>query len=123
MQPHAKVSGAGLSAQLGTCLVTIKSAELVAVRITHVCQIHRAQATWARARRVLNGGAAICNGCVVKRMHLLRGSARKADGSAIRGSGWLIVDWLDNAEGVAIVTVEESRMAGLILVAKRFCGA
>ena len=61
----------------------------------------------------------MCNRCVVEFTHLLGGIALEGDGAAVGKGRRLVVDWFADAEGAAIVSVEESSVSGVRLIAQR----
>ena len=89
----------------------MKRAELVAVGIADVSEVHRAERAVAKAGRILARRPPIRNRDVVELLHLLRRIALEADGAAVRCACRFAVDRLGDAEGSAVMAIEESRMA------------
>src|SRR5919206_4808443 len=61
----------------------VKCTELVAVRVAHVGQIHRAKISLAQARRLFDRGASMSNRSVVELLHLRWRTALEPDGPAV----------------------------------------
>ena len=81
-------------------------AELVAVGITHIGQMHRPQAAFAQTRRVLDRFATVGNRSVVKLANFFGRVALKADGAAVGKGCLLAVDGLADAKGASVVPVK-----------------
>jgi hypothetical protein len=86
-------------------------AQLVAIRVSHIGQVQRAQAAGAWARRVLDRHASVRHGHIMEALHLLRRMALEANGAAVGHRGRLSVDGLGQAEGAALMAVEQAHMA------------
>src|SRR5689334_20547787 len=78
--------------------------------------MHQSEAAVARSRRIFARRAAARDRHVVELLHLFRRIALEADGAAVRGSCRFPVDRLCDAEGPAIVPIEEPRMARRSLI-------
>mmetsp|Transcript_59431 Transcript_59431/g.140502 ORF Transcript_59431/g.140502 Transcript_59431/m.140502 type:complete len:247 (-) Transcript_59431:211-951(-) len=87
-------------------------AELVAIRVAHIAQVHGPQRAFAQARRFFDGTAAMRDRHIVEGLDLFGGFAFEADGAAVGMAGRLVVDRLADAEAVAGMAVEHPLMAG-----------
>src|SRR5688500_6307392 len=97
-------------------LGAIDCAELVAVGIAHVRQVHCPQAAFTQAWLIFVGLAAMRDRRVMEFLVLLRRVALEADGAAIGKSRPLTVDWLAHAKGASGMPLEEPGVAGTGLV-------
>jgi len=61
----------------------VKGTEFVAIRVTHVSEMHGAKFALTQARRSFDRGASMCDGNVMKLLHLRRRVALEPNGSAI----------------------------------------
>ena len=113
----------GCAALSGRLWRAVDRAQLVAVRVADVAQVHRAEAAFAQARRVFTGGAAMGDRDVVKRLDLLGRVALEANRAAIGDRRRFAVDGLGDAEEAAVVPVEEAGVPGGARVADRLACA
>src|SRR5690348_11544987 len=90
----------------------MKRAKLVAVRVAHIGEVHRAKRAVAQSWRVFARRATVRDRHIVKLLHLLRGIALKADSTAVGGARRFAIDRLGHAECSAIMAIEQPRMPG-----------
>lgn len=76
-----------------------------------------------QSRRLFARGAAIRQRDIVKGLDLLRRAAFETDGAAVGVGGLLAVDRLAHAKRVALVAVEQARVARIGHIADRLTGA
>ena len=99
--------------------------KLIAVGVAEIGELDRThRRSLARAWRGLDRGAAIGNRGIVKLLHLLRGVARKGDGTSVRDGRWFIVDRLADDEVCSVATiVDEPGVAAVGDISHRFTDA
>jgi hypothetical protein len=98
----------------------VKRAELVAVGIAHVSEVHWAKAALAQTGRIFATRSAIGDSDVVELFHLLWRVALKADGAAIGSAGGLAIDRFRDSERSTVVAIENPRVSGWRNIGDRF---
>jgi hypothetical protein len=101
----------------------VQRAELVAVWVAYVCEADAAGRRIAHAWRLFDRLATMDYCHVVKSLHLLRRAALEADSRAVGHTRRFVVDRLADAEAVAVMGIEQARMARCSHVADGFAGA
>src|SRR6218665_399588 len=87
---------------------TVQQADLVAVRIAQIGQVHGALAFAAPAGRVFAGHAPRCNAGSVGGIGLFNGFGGKAKGAAVADGRGLALDGLGHAERAARMAPEQA---------------
>ena len=100
----------------------MNGAQLVAVRVSHVGEVHRPERALTQARWLLDRRTAVGHRRVVEGLQLLRRAALERDRAAVGRGGWLAVDGLGDAEAAAVVPVEQAGLPGGVHVAHGLAG-
>ena len=76
----------------------VNTADLMAVWVKEIAQIHGAHRTLAYSRRIFRGGAAIGDSRIVEFLQVFWRVADEADGSAVGNGRGFAINWLGNAK-------------------------
>src|SRR3546814_464978 len=104
-------------------LRAVDGTQLVAVRVAHIAEVHRAAAGFAQSWRVLAGRPAMGHAYIVKRLDLLGRVALETNRAAIADGSFLAVDGLGDTEQAAVMAVEQTRVPGWRHIAQRLACA
>jgi hypothetical protein len=98
----------------------MKCTKLVAVWVSHICQVQGTEFAFTQAWRFFNRSTSMSNGCVMELLHLLWRSALESDRASIGEGCGLTVDWFADAKRPAIVPIEQARLPRVVLISQRF---
>jgi hypothetical protein len=102
--------------------LAIDHTELIALRITHVGEVHHLQAIFAEPWRIFDRFATLRDRGVMKCLNLLGRAALEGDGAAVCRRRLFAVDGFTYAEGASVMPVDQATVARRSLVTRRFGG-
>ena len=101
----------------------MKRAKLVSVRVAHIRQVESPEVSFAQTRGLFDRSASVGDCSVVKLGNLFRGIALEPDSAAIGARCCFAIDRLADAEGDAVMAIEQSDMACVRFISDGFTNA